>query len=112
MAKAENTPKTGASGLTGGLDFGASKEAKELQRLEQEQEKKKNEPATAGSIVEGYKKTVKHYERRSVKFNILITPTIAMKMDQAIERGELRSRNDLINHLLEVYFEEDSRTGR
>ena len=43
-------------------------------------------------------------ERRTTKLNILVKPSTAQKMDKAVEEGEIKSRNDLINYLLEEYF--------
>lgn len=45
-----------------------------------------------------------NYERRSVKLNILVTPSIAEQLDDAAKKGTIKSRNDLINFLLEDYF--------
>ena len=113
MAKAENTPKTGTSGLTGGLDFGASREekARQLQeeqerlRLEQMEKERQEKNKPTNFIVEEYKKNTR-YERRNVKINAMITPSLSKKMDDSLEKGEIRSKNDLINQLLEMYYAE------
>lgn len=56
-------------------------------------------------LVAGYdSRRMEEPERRSVKQNILITPYIAGRMDEAAKKGEIKSRNDLINYLLEEYF--------
>ena len=118
MAKLENIPKDN-NGLTSGLDFGASKEAKEQQLLEEQERKRleqmekerqeKNKPTNY--IVEEYKKNTR-YERRNVKINAMITPSLSKKMDESLEKGEIRSKNDLINQLLEMYYAEGDQGTR
>ena len=112
MAKRDNMPPED-NGLTGGLQFGASKEVKERQKaVEQEKSDTHRTSPHTSSLVEEYQETWKRNERRSIKFNIMITPTLSKKLDRSVDRGEIRSRNDLINHLLEKYYEEESKSAR
>jgi len=119
MAKLENIPKDGSGGLTGGLDFGASKEAKEQQllaeqerlRKEKEEHERQAKSKTTNFVAEEYRKKTR-YERRNVNINAMITPTLAEKMDAALANGEIRSKNDLINQLLEMYFADGEHAAR
>ncbi len=103
MAKHENTTEV-TGGLTTGLEFTATTE-------QAEGENKQPTPAvnkqTANPLTKGYQQMHKgKMETRSSKVNILIKPSTAQKLEDAVNNGTIKSRNDLINYLLEKYFEE------
>lgn len=41
--------------------------------------------------------------------NVLIKPSTAAALDFAVKKGEIQSKNDLVNYLLERYFAEEGR---
>lgn len=97
MAKRENTEEV-QGGLTAGLNFSASRDAKQTNG----QDARRSE--LVDPAVE-YKAKLQQ-EKRSIKFNVLLQPSLAAKMDKAVKRGEIKSRGHLINVLLERYFDE------
>lgn len=113
MAKKEHQDNV-TGGLTTGLDFtpkenlpagGAGETKPQMQVVQQ---------PVASPLTEGYQQVhKKKIETRSAKMNILVKPSTAEKLDNAVNNNEIRSRNDLINWLLEKYFEEkeNSKTG-
>lgn len=121
MARKEN-----AIDLTAGLTFGSSKDGQEKeagapaqkqpvpetkaqepaaqQKAPAEEEK---EPATAvnkslADIYEG--KLQQAPEARTVRIQAVVTPSISKKLDELASKGKIKSRNDLINFLLEGYL--------
>ena len=113
MAKKENTEDL-QGGLTAGLKFSASREVKNMgdktNPAEPAAENNKNEN---DSLSEMYQGTMQlQNEKRSYRFNILIRPSLAKKMEQAAAEGKIKSRNDLINFLLERYFDELGYKGK
>lgn len=108
MAKAENIRDDG--GLLGGLSFGASKQAAE------DGVKTQTAPAPVvaatpvpqaeqmSQILRKSYQENSRIERRNIKLNIMITPTMSKMLDNASQSGEIKSKNDLINSLLEQFF--------
>ena len=47
----------------------------------------------------------KKRETRSVRTTISLTPRVYEHLTRATEAGDIKSANDLINYLLEQYFE-------
>lgn len=108
MAKEKNTTEvTGGitkpmgSGVLDGIKFDPAVERGGSGRKAGAQSARKGERTGYGA---GYPQ--QDFERRSVKLNILVTPSTAKMLDEAAKRGEIKSRNDLINYLLEEYFED------
>lgn len=108
MAKKENVDNTEVGGgLSDGFAYGASRQARETGG-EQPRAPRTNENSLA--LARGYQKSIEPtVERRSVKVNILITPSLSEALDHAVKHKKIRSRNDLINYLLEQYFSGDNR---
>ena len=105
MAKRENTPEEPAGGLTVGLNFKGNNQPEEKEEktpYETTNHTKEKRPA---ALKDAYKSRPKK-ESRTVKLNILVKPSTAQKLDAAVDRREIKSRNDLINFLLERYLEE------
>lgn len=102
MAKAENIRDD--ESLLGGLSFGASKQA--TQETPGAKAASVTQTAQASDVpqalVKGYKDSKE--ERRNVKLNILIRPSTAKLLEKAVQRKEIKSKNDLINYLLEQYL--------
>lgn len=105
MAKKENIRDDG--GLLGGLSFGESKRAA--------QEAPATRPAPATPVVSAPQKVpvsqvlTRSYrdsreEKRRVRYSFLITPTTNRLLDEAVKRGEIKSKNHLVNYLLEQYL--------
>lgn len=110
MAKQENVPEEVTGGLSTGITFGAAKGARETGAGVPAQ------PAGAGfggskALTKGYKASRQgdEVERRSFRMNVLIKPSTAEALDWAVKRGEIQSKNDLVNYLLERYFAEEGR---
>lgn len=101
MAKEKNTTEvTGGitrPGLLDGIEFEPSAEPGAVRDRGAYGQQSKNQ------LVDVYRQQGRA-ERRSTKLNILVKPSTAQKMDKAVEDGEIKSRNDLINYLLEEYF--------
>lgn len=109
MAKQENVTEEVAGGLSTGITFGAAKGARETGP---------GASAQGGTSRGGSKALTKGYkasrqgdepERRSFRMNVLIKPSTAEALDWAVKRGEIQSKNDLVNYLLEQYFAEEGR---
>lgn len=100
MAKEKNTTEvTGGitkPGILDGIDFEPSAEPGAVSPRAGVQQ-------TKNQLVDVYRQQGRA-ERRTTKLNILVKPSTAQKMDKAVEEGEIKSRNDLINYLLEEYF--------
>lgn len=100
MAKEKNTTEvTGGitkPGILDGIDFEPSAEPGVVSPRAGVQQ-------TKNQLVDVYRQQGRA-ERRTTKLNILVKPSTAQKMDKAVEEGEIKSRNDLINYLLEEYF--------
>ncbi len=43
-------------------------------------------------------------EKKTVKFNLLLKPSISEKLDELVDEGKIRSKGDLINSLLEEFI--------
>lgn len=101
MAKEKNTTEvTGGitrSGILDGISFEPSAEPVVVRERAAFQQQSKNQ------LADVYRQQGRA-ERRSYKLNILVKPSTAQMMDKAVEEGEIKSRNDLINYLLEEYF--------
>lgn len=104
MAKREHQENV-TGGLTDGLDF----ETPTTQQEGAGRPKAQNVNQTAASpLMDGYQLVhQRKYETRSAKLNILVKPSTAQKLDESVKEGKIKSRNDLINFLLEKYFEEE-----
>lgn len=107
MAKQENVTEEVAGGLSTGITFGASRGARDGVQ-----------PQGGGGASVGGKALTKGYrasrqgdeaERRSFRMNVLIKPSTAAALDFAVKKGEIQSKNDLVNYLLERYFAEEGR---
>lgn len=107
MAKQENVTEEVTGGLSTGITFGASRGARDGVQPQ----------GSAGANVGG-KALTKGYrasrqgdeaERRSFRMNVLIKPSTAAALDFAVKKGEIQSKNDLVNYLLERYFAEEGR---
>ncbi len=105
MAKQENVTEEVTGGLSTGITFGASKGAR-------------GGGQPQGGAVGGSKALTKGYrasrqgeeaETRSIRMNVLIKPSTAEALAWAVKKGEIQSKNDLINYLLEQYFAEEGR---
>ena len=105
MAKQENVTEEVTGGLSTGITFGASKGAR-------------GGVQPQGGTVGGGKALTKGYrasrqgeeaETRSIRMNVLIKPSTAEALSWAVKKGEIQSKNDLINYLLEQYFAEEGR---
>lgn len=102
MAKNENSENV-TGGLTAGLEFKSPNVANE----NRQQAPVVSQPVT-NTLTEGYQQVhKKNIETRSAKLNILVKPSTASKLQESVNKGKIRSRNDLINYLLEKYFEEE-----
>ena len=104
MAKKEHQENV-TGGLTEGLNFTAP--AVPAQGESRPQIPNIKHQTTANPLTKGYQQVHKgKIETRSAKLNILVKRSTAEKLDEAVNNGDIRSRNDLINYLLEKYFEE------
>mgnify|MGYP002547505478 FL=1 len=111
MAKQENVTEEVTGGLSTGITFGAAKGAREPGAGGPPQG---GAAAGAGGkgLTKGYKAARRmedEAERRSYRMNVLIKPSTAAALDWAVKKGEIQSKNDLINYLLERYFAEEGR---
>lgn len=116
MAKKENMTEV-SGGLSAGLDFGASREAKktpapvapaETPAVAPAVEPAPVKPKTAGKhLTDMYQNSIKEVEEtRSKPFMVKLKPSTMEKMDKAVKKKIIKSRADLINFLLEQYFAE------
>lgn len=92
----------------------AAETAKTAKKVEKPQKKAMEKPAqkvenpfAEGNIRSTYAATVKAKQRetRSVRTTISLTPRVYEHLTRATEAGDIKSANDLINYLLEQYFE-------
>lgn len=109
MAKKENTTEvtgglSGTESVLDGLSFGASKTARQGGQKPDPVPPAKPAPAAQEEVFSAYGGKKKRHERKSFKTNILIKPSYVDRMDKAIDSGYIKSRNDLINSLLERHF--------
>ena len=86
----------------------AKKAAKPEKKAAEKQAEKPAEqgsaaPTEQASIRSTYKE--KKRETRSVRTTISLTPRVYEHLTRATEAGDIKSANDLINYLLEQYFE-------
>lgn len=97
MAKKENT-----ADLMGGLSFGSSKETEkpiafpEVVENETQGDQELHPARTAQKI--------RKKQTRSARMQLLLTQDLFDKMENAVARGTINSKNDLVNILLEQYF--------
>jgi len=103
MAKFEHEEEL-TGGLTGGLNFGASREARQGRGAAPASTPAAAAASQGNSLLDGYRPS--RPERRSIRMNIMTKPSIAGKMDDDVNSGRIKSRNDLINYLLETFYEE------
>lgn len=69
-------------------------------------EQKKPVPGSGQSLAEIYKEKFQPVaEKRTERIQIVVTPTIAKKLDDLVAAGKIKSKNDLINFLLEGYLD-------
>lgn len=107
MAKQENVTEEMTGGLSTGITFGASRGARDGVQPQG--------GAGAGvggrALTKGYRASRQgdEAERRSFRMNVLIKPSTAAALDFAVKKGEIQSKNDLVNYLLERYFAEEGR---
>lgn len=105
MAKQENVTEEVTGGLSTGITFGASKGARGGGQPQG--------GAAGGSkaLTKGYRasRQGEEAETRSIRMNVLIKPSTAEALSWAVKKGEIQSKNDLINYLLEQYFAEEGR---
>jgi len=89
----------------------AAEEAAQAQEIikdaEQQAAKVEKKPAAGqGNLASVYaEKKKKMPQTRSVRLQVVVTPAISERLDKLVESREIRSKNDLINFLLESYFE-------
>lgn len=107
MAKQENVTEEVAGGLSAGITFGASRGARDGVQPQG------GAGASVGgkALTKGYRASRQgdEAERRSFRMNVLIKPSTAAALDFAVKKGEIQSKNDLVNYLLERYFAEEGR---
>lgn len=65
-----------------------------------------NEDADELSLVSTYEAQKRVQEPRSVRFQAVITQSVNAKLDELARSGMIKSRNDLVNFLLERYLDE------
>lgn len=121
MARKENiTKKENAADIVAGLSFGGSQNEQEIPQQNApvpEVPKQVQQPAAQPEMkeVEGSQankglaqiyaaKLQQAPEARSVRIQAVVTPSTAQKLDEAVSKGKIKSRNDLINFLLEGYL--------
>ena len=127
MAKKENV-KTLAGGLTAGLEFGDSKKAGNEPLVREtapvaeepavtvpvEQPKPAEQPTAATTttnnmtMIESYAgklKAASETEARTSRIQVVVTPTTANRLNVLVNQGKIKSRNDLINFLVESYLD-------
>lgn len=107
MAKKENQDVV-TGGLTDGLNFTPVKDDEERVGA------LKNGPQQTAekALTDGYRELHKgNVETRSVKMQILVKPSTAEKLKEAADNNAIKSKNDLVNYLLEKYFEEEEKRG-
>ena len=64
-------------------------------------------PARKSDLTGSYQETLQSApERRNIRLNFTVTPTMAEKLDNAVRNRQIKSKNDLINFLVEKYFKE------
>lgn len=86
----------------------AKKEAKTVKKpAERRVEQRSAAPTEQASIRSTYVASFKEKKRetRSVRTTISLTPRVYEHLTRATEAGDIKSANDLINYLLEQYFE-------
>lgn len=105
MAKQENMRDK--ESLVDGFSYGASKQAA------QEEPAPRTVPvvpaASAAPAVPAVQALTRAYkdsreDRRSVRISFLIKPSTNKRLELAVERGEIKNKNDLVNYLLEQYL--------
>ena len=116
---AANKGKKPAGGLPEELTAGAGQEQEVVPAAEVEtasseevreetapvQEAVKEETAAANDLVAIYEaKKRAEPEARNVRLQAVITPTLNDKLNEMVAAGKIKSKNDLINFLLERYF--------
>ena len=75
--------------------------------VEQQTSKEEKSPAAGqGNLASVYAEKKKNLpQTRNVRLQVVITPAISERLDQLVKSHEIRSKNDLINFLLESYFD-------
>lgn len=111
MAKQENVTEEVTGGLSTGITFGASKGARGGDQPQGGAGAGVGAGVGGKALTKGYRASRQgdEAERRSFRMNVLIKPSTAAALDWAVKRGEIQSKNDLINYLLERYFAEEGR---
>lgn len=107
MAKQENVTEEVTGGLSTGITFGASKGA----RGGAQPQGGAGGGIGGKALTKGYRasRQGEEAETRSIRMNVLIKPSTAEALSWAVKKGEIQSKNDLINYLLEQYFAEEGR---
>ena len=105
MAKAENVRED--ESLVGGFSFRAAKQAAQEESATKaaSAQMQTGTKLTSQALVKDYQEANREEEEwRNVKLNLLLKPSLVKRLDKAARRKEIRSKNDLINYLLEQYF--------
>ena len=119
MAKNGSTPTGGLSSMLEGLDFGRSQsqEVSQKSRVDNptvpitkpapDAQETAQAEAPTGMVVEAYRNTLKAKpEGRTVRLACVVTPRVAQAIERACASGDIKSRNDLVNFLLEKWCDE------
>lgn len=109
MAKQENVTEEVTGGLSTGITFGASRGARD--GIQPQGGAGAGAGVGGRALTKGYRASRQgdEAERRSFRMNVLIKPSTAAALDFAVKKGEIQSKNDLVNYLLERYFAEEGR---
>lgn len=69
-------------------------------------EQKDPVPGSGQSLAEIYREKFQPAdEKRTERIQIVVTPTVSRKLDELVRDRKIKSKNDLINFLLEGYLE-------
>ena len=109
MAKSRNTKEI-SGGLTAGLEYGESREVKEMPAAPTVpvQPAPVQPPVVEEkvSLTAGYVYEPQVTETRSETLYFRIKPSIKEKMKKDVQAGQIKSQGDLLNYLVERYYEE------
>ena len=54
-----------------------------------------------------YRYTIQQEEKRSTRLQFVVKPSVNVKLDQMVKEGKIKSKNDLVNFLLESYIAQE-----
>ena len=54
-----------------------------------------------------YERTCAQEETRSQRLQFVVKPSVNAKLDQLVREGKIKSKNDLVNFLLESYIAQE-----